>query len=269
VSGAGGAGLGAPCTDRVQCASGYCVDGVCCNEACGEKCRACELATTRGTCTQVASGPPHGTRGACGGTAPCAGACSTASATACTYPGADVVCREASCAGATLTARAGCNAAGTCPAPATMSCGDFVCDASGSACLVACTSDAQCATAARPYCQAGACVAARSNGAACQSPGECATGRCVDGLCCNDDCSAPCQACDVGGHLGTCWPVANGTPHGGRAPCGGTGACAGFCNGLASGQCFFPGAETTCPCGLVSGTCDQSGGCQIIGGLCI
>ena len=93
--------------------------------ACAEQCKACDVATSRGTCTQVTSGAPHGVRGACAGTNSCAGACSAASATACTYPGADVTCRGASCAGATLTLRAGCNGAGACPATATMSCGDL------------------------------------------------------------------------------------------------------------------------------------------------
>jgi hypothetical protein len=45
--------------------------------------------------------------------------------------------------------------------------------------------------------------------------------------------------------------------------------CAGYCNGLASGQCFFPGAETTCPCGLLGGTCNQAGACQTVAGLCL
>ena len=36
------------------------------------KVQACDVATSRGTCTQVTSGPPHGARGACTGTTPCA-----------------------------------------------------------------------------------------------------------------------------------------------------------------------------------------------------
>jgi hypothetical protein len=73
----------------------------------------------------------------------------------------------------------------------------------------------------------------------------------------------------VQGHVGTCWPVTGGTPHGGRAACGGGGVCAGYCNGLASGQCFFPGAETSCPCGLLGGTCNQQGGCQTVADICL
>ncbi len=129
-----------------------------------------------------------------------------------------------------------------------MSCGDFDCNAGGTACLTTCTSDNHCATTARPYCDGGACVSGRVNGARCQTAAECASQRCVDGYCCNDACQAPCQACDVAGHLGACSPVPSGTPYGGRPSCGGVGSCAGFCNNLASGQCFLPGAERSCVC---------------------
>ncbi|MCS6798265.1 MAG: hypothetical protein NZ898_07020 [Myxococcota bacterium] len=48
---------GEPCTARTDCASGFCVDGVCCNEACGggasDDCQACSVAAgarTDGVC---------------------------------------------------------------------------------------------------------------------------------------------------------------------------------------------------------------------------
>jgi hypothetical protein len=44
---------GLPCGQSVDCASGFCVDGVCCGEACTEPCRSC--ATTPGTCAPVTS----------------------------------------------------------------------------------------------------------------------------------------------------------------------------------------------------------------------
>ena len=263
-------GNGSSCGQASECASQHCVDGVCCNEACTEKCKACDVGTP-GVCTQVPSGQPHGTRGSCAGSGTCAGRCSAASATACTYPGDETICRSASCSGTMATARAGCNGAGSCPGAVTTSCGQFVCDAAGTACLSACASDNHCATAARPYCDGGVCVSGRSNGARCQTAQECANQRCVDGVCCNDACQLPCQACDVAGHGGTCWPVPGGTPYGGRPPCGGTGTCAGYCNNLPSGQCFFPGSDKNCVCpsGLGSGTCNAMGDCRIVGGLCL
>ncbi len=53
-------------------------------------------------------------------------------------------------------------------------------------------------------------------GEACVSALGCVSGQCVDGVCCNTGCAAACDACDVGGALGTCSKVASGAPHGGR-----------------------------------------------------
>ena len=262
-------GLGSACTVGTQCASGLCVDGVCCDDACADQCRACDLPSARGTCAPVTSGPPHGTRRACGGDGTCGGVCSAASATACSYPGETVVCRTASCSAAVLTRAAACDGAGACPPAATASCGALACNTAGTACLTTCTADNQCATTARPYCDQGSCVAGRPNGARCASAAECAGQRCVDGTCCDDACQLPCQACDVAGHLGVCSPVPSGTPYGGRPACGGAGVCAGSCNGVASGQCAFPGTQTTCPCGLIGGTCNGLGQCQTLAGICL
>ncbi len=265
---------GAGCAQSSECASNHCVDAVCCNETCTEKCKACDVGTSPGTCTQVTSGPPHGARSPCAGSGSggtCGGSCSAASPTDCTYPGSDVTCLPASCSGATFTARTGCTGAGSCATAAPMSCGDFTCNAGGTSCLSACTADNQCASAARPYCDGGACVSGRSNGARCGSAGECASHQCVDGFCCNGACQLPCQACDVANHAGTCWPVANGAPYGGRAACGGAGDCAGYCNNLSSGQCFYPDSRTSCACpnGVVNGTCNSMGHCQTVATICL
>jgi len=107
-------------------------------------------------------------------------------------------------------------------------------------------------------------------GTSCTVGTECASGVCVDQVCCNDACGASCQACDVDGHRGACWPVTGSTSHGGRPGCGGKDVCAGFCNGLQSGQCYFPGSETPCSCRmLLMGSCDQAGACHLVGEICI
>jgi hypothetical protein len=53
ASGACNRAIGAQCTDGAQCASSFCVDGVCCNNACDTPCRTCET----GTCTNVTRKP--------------------------------------------------------------------------------------------------------------------------------------------------------------------------------------------------------------------
>lgn len=47
---------GTACGAAAECSSNFCVDGVCCNEICGGTCRACDLAGTIGTCTNVPAG---------------------------------------------------------------------------------------------------------------------------------------------------------------------------------------------------------------------
>jgi hypothetical protein len=49
---------GATCQNGNQCASGFCVDGFCCNTACVGNCGACNVAGVLGTCTAYAPGDP-------------------------------------------------------------------------------------------------------------------------------------------------------------------------------------------------------------------
>ena len=69
-----------PCTGNTECASGFCVDGYCCNSLCDGQCQACNLGgSLNGACNTVGSGQPHGSRPACAGSTvpnnPCAGQC--------------------------------------------------------------------------------------------------------------------------------------------------------------------------------------------------
>ena len=48
---------GGDCTDPAQCATGFCVDGVCCNTACRDPNATCNLPDQRGTCSTVAPAP--------------------------------------------------------------------------------------------------------------------------------------------------------------------------------------------------------------------
>jgi hypothetical protein len=51
----GGMANGASCTKGSECGTGFCTDGVCCNEACQDTCASCNLTNTKGTCTAYAA----------------------------------------------------------------------------------------------------------------------------------------------------------------------------------------------------------------------
>src|SRR5207244_3389602 len=113
-------GDGVSCGGGVQCASGFCVDGVCCNTACDGQCQACDVQGSAGQCT-AATGAPHGARQACAsdGTG-CGGACDGANSASCTYPVS--ACRGASCSAGVATLAAACDGAGHCPGVQTQTC---------------------------------------------------------------------------------------------------------------------------------------------------
>jgi hypothetical protein len=48
---------GLACTSGGQCATGFCVNGVCCDTACNGGCGACNLPGTVGVCSPIAAGP--------------------------------------------------------------------------------------------------------------------------------------------------------------------------------------------------------------------
>ncbi|WP_437591635.1 hypothetical protein [Sorangium sp. So ce1000] len=80
---------------------------------------------------------------------------------------------------------------------------------------------------------AGACRGA--NGRACAAPEDCASGRCVGGICCDTACDGICMACDVEGSVGTCSPLG-------------------------------PGVEDTPDCVLENEVCDGMGACKLAPG---
>jgi hypothetical protein len=75
---------------------------------------------------------------------------------------------------------------------------------------------------------AGACVPLVS-GVACTLGAECASGNCVDGVCCNSACGGTCMACNLAGSQGTCSNVPDNTDPAnecvGATSCNGAGAC--------------------------------------------
>jgi hypothetical protein len=129
---------GEPCVSPLQCISGYCAHGVCCDEACSTPCRACDLQGNEGTCTNVPVGEdPHsdcpqllavtcGTDGVCDGQ----GACrffpkgSSCGSTACNAAGTALIHLE-------------CDGLGSCK-PVEKDCFPYNCDSSNIQCYSDC-----------------------------------------------------------------------------------------------------------------------------------
>jgi hypothetical protein len=255
---------GAACGRDEECGSNHCVDGVCCNAACGGQCEACDVAGHVGACVTVPFGSPHGGRAPCSGGGLCAGECTGNARNACEYPAAETTCLPATCAEGVASPASSCDGAGSCVVAEGSSCGAYACGPGG--CLEACASADDCAVGF--FCVAGACTALLPEGAACERPDQCGTGFCVDGLCCDRACGGQCEACDTAGAAGECRAVA-GAPHGARSPCATDGgACGGTCDGRATQACTYPGAQATCRpprcrdgVATVGATCDGAGAC--------
>jgi hypothetical protein len=105
-------------------------------------------------------------------------------------------------------------------------------------------------------------------GQACSNGAACASGNCVRGICCNNDCRQRCWSCGLPGALGTCTPAPAGEDPdddcAAEAPstCGRTGACDG------AGNCSLHpmGTEcrsSTCAAGVetAANLCDGTGRC--------
>jgi MYXO-CTERM domain-containing protein len=93
-------------------------------------------------------------------------------------------------------------------------------------------------------------------GSACTADAQCLPGLlCVDNICCSARC-ATCQACNVPGHLGSCFAAADGTPCPDSDQCNGQETCV-------QGACA-PGTVQLCNNGGMcrTGSCDPATGCQ-------
>jgi hypothetical protein len=147
-------GAGTACTGKEQCASHYCVDGVCCSTPCTDACFSCSVAGSAGTCVATPSGRdprsecPQEPASTCGRAGGCngRGACLR-------YP-AGATCSAASCSGVTLSGTATCDGLGACRAGTTTSCAPYLCR--GTVCPTACTTPADCQSGFA--CLGGTCV---------------------------------------------------------------------------------------------------------------
>lgn len=230
-------GLGDKCVDSGDCASAFCVDGVCCDTTCNGQCEAC---SSTGKCQPV-TGSPRGLRPLCDnpGTDVCAAkVCDGKTVSQCVLPNGSR-CAEAVCNVASFVGAATCDGKGTCVKPAAKDCGLFGCTDTG--CRTSCAAASDCANGA--ICISGTCTAA--SGGACNAdlsasigtdgketschPFKCvqATGKCSDSCVRSDDCAGG----FVCGGTSKCeQPVVNADDGGGctagRGPASGLGALA-------------------------------------------
>ena len=256
------------CTTAVECASGYCEQGYCCNTGCAAACVACNLPSTLGTCSPISAGqsPSLTTQCVAAAATTCGNDGTCNGAGACRQHIAGTVCGPAACTGSTLTSARTCDGAGLCrpgtrpgairsvvrdgrrvqhhllherrlPSPSTcvsMSCGK------------------------------------KPNGATCAIATECNSGVCAQGVCCSTACAGTCKSCALSGSAGTCANVPAGqtpTPatqcvDGGATACGNDGTCDGngACRAYVSGTLC---AGATCNSGTYTAArlCDGAGTC--------
>jgi hypothetical protein len=196
---------GSPCAGDATCVSMHCAQGVCCATTCTGTCKSCNVAGMAGQCVDVPAGGADPTN-TCAAAQACDGAgnCAKANGEACGGPAecatgncVDTVCCDAAC----MDQCKACNVPGSVGKCTDVPAGMQDPNA-GMTCVGANVCDGM-----------GACK--KANGATCAMASECATGNCVDGVCCDTACGTKCMACTQAkkgsGMDGTCGPIASGT----------------------------------------------------------
>jgi hypothetical protein len=182
---------GTACTSGDTCASGFCVDGVCCAEACDGACQSCDLAGSKGACAAHESGTDP--ESDCLGTGQAGGACigTCNGQGACAFPGTTTSCGDAVCASGKQTEYF-CSGDGSCSTTET-ECGEFACGAT--ACKTSCAGAADCAASA--WCNGTKCESKKANGASCGGANQCTSNFCEGQYCCATACPVP-GSCSTG-----------------------------------------------------------------------
>ncbi|MBI2388402.1 MAG: hypothetical protein HYV09_02185, partial [Deltaproteobacteria bacterium] len=270
---------GGVCSLGADCATGFCVDGVCCEQLSCGTCQACNTVGSPGNCAPVISADDPDTCPAATSSCDATGACKKKQGQACT---ASTQCASGSCANGyccNTACSGGCDVCNVTPGTCTVlakgvtgvSCGAYFCDGVSGECPTACAIDTDCASGY--YCAAGGiCQARRSQGLSCNtaSGGDCSvagcrqcnTGlTCKDGYCCNGTCDGSCRTCAA--TPGTCTTVAGKDD---PDTCSGTMTCSSTANCLKqNGQTCS--AATDCASGnCVDGVCCNTacaGGCDV------
>ena len=188
------------CTKASECLSGYCADGTCCDQACTETCKACDIYGSKGFCAFIPSGktdanatiPCTGTK-ACDGKGACKlgkGQPSTSGSQCASGYSMDQVCCDSACTWTCMS----CNIPGSKGTCSYVPAGKGDTNAA-TQCLDPGTCDGK-----------GQCKKPKS----CTTASECPSGYCVDGYCCATGCTETCKACNVYGGKGFCTFIPSG-----------------------------------------------------------
>jgi len=282
---------GQTCTAATDCASGFCANGYCCDQACAGGCDVCN--TTPGTCTKLAKGVT-GSSPSCGAylcdgvSGGCPATCATDGDCASTYfCAAGGVCqpRRAQGAACDLASGGDCMVSGCRECTGTLTCKDGYCCNStctstcytcagtvkGACSQVLSAEDSDTCTGTKTCSSSGSCLS--KNGETCTLGSQCASGSCVDGVCCNTACTGGCDVCNA--TAGTCTVVAQGTAGSGcggyvcngssatcPTTCGNDADCASTYYCASSGTCQPRKAQGT-TCNQAAGADCKSTGCRV------
>ncbi len=202
--------VGTVCIGNADCATGFCVDGVCCDTSCTGSCQSCAVTGKIGTCAPVRSAEDD----TCTGTSICnpSGLCRRDIGETCS---GSSDCATGNCVDGVCCGSASC---GTC-----LSCG--VAGSLGSCTpMPRLTEDADSGCTGASTCNGvGDCRA--KNGQACVAGADCASQQCVDGICCESACTGTCYSCNQPGKLGTCAPLDHAEDPIAAIPCAGSAFC--------------------------------------------
>jgi MYXO-CTERM domain-containing protein len=132
------------CGSDSECASGFCVDGVCCDQRCDGKCMTCVLPSSPGKCVAAPFGVDF--HHECGADLSCISTCDGKGA--CTGAGSGTMCSRNVCTGVTTgVGPAYCTGRGeACPTDNVFpfDCAPYTCEKSFGACRTTCQSSDHC-----------------------------------------------------------------------------------------------------------------------------
>jgi hypothetical protein len=159
------------CNHDDECSTGHCVEGVCCDTACNDRCHSCALLTSPGKCTLEPIGVDL--KNECGAAFQCVGTCGGDGE--CVGAGTGTMCARNRCTGPSTGL-----GPGYCPSPGGIcgvddavpfDCAPYICEPAFGACRTECNSSSDCANGT--ICQDKTCITP----APAEDSGGCAFGR--------------------------------------------------------------------------------------------